>query len=281
MMIDSHAHYTHKLYEGDFTYLDWVDGEFCIREGNRKSLLEEMHRRGIVFSVEAGTALEKAEGMLELVSTCSPYLRATVGIHPKHCAHLNPSHLEQLQALAKRRDIIAIGETGLDYSVAPEELDKASQKQWFVSQIQLAHQLNLPLILHIRDAYEDALIILRQYRSCLHGGVAHCFGGNAATAMELVDLGFALGIGARVLQEAPLQDAVCKVPLTAILLETDAPYIRPNVQHLPCSGKQRKKVRNSSLVLPAVLEKIASLRGEPLPLVEGTIYQNTLRLFAR
>jgi TatD DNase family protein len=97
--------------------------------------------------------------------------------------------------------------------------------------------------------------------------------------MELVELGFALGIGARVLQEEQLQDVVRRVPLTALLAETDAPYIRPDISHLPGSGKQRKKVRNSSLILPAVIEKIAHLRGEDPAEVEKVIYQNTLLVF--
>lgn len=279
MIIDSHAHYSHSLYDGEFTYLDWQQGEFCIREGNRRLLLEEMAQRGILWSIEAGTQLEKAEAQLAVAADHQPYLRPALGIHPKHCAHLPPQALEQLHTLAIRHRPIAIGETGLDYSMPPEELDKQAQKEWFIRQIKLAHQLQLPLILHIRDAYNDALEILRQHRHLLHGGVAHCFGSDASTALACVELGFALGIGARVLQEEPLQQVVAAVPLSALLVETDAPYIRPDIRHLPGTGKQRKKVRNSSLILPAVMEKIAQLRGEDRAEVEQAIFQNTLRVF--
>ena len=92
-------------------------------------------------------------------------------------------------------------------------------------------------------------------------------------------MGFALGIGARIFQEEQLQKAVTQVPLETLLVETDAPYIRPDIRHLPGSGKQRKKVRNSSLILPAVIEEIARLRGEVADRVEETIYCNTLRVF--
>ena len=279
MIIDSHAHYSHNLYDGDFTYLDWQQGQFVIREGNRRSMLEEMKRRGICACLEAGVSLDKAPSQLEVARVHSDYLHCSLGIHPKHCAQLPPEALAQLEVLSTAHPILAIGETGLDYSMAPEQEERQTQKQWFIWQIELAHRLNMPLVLHIRDAYEDALEILRQHKSLLHGGVAHCFGSDAETAKELVEMGFALGIGARIFQEEQLQKAVTQVPLETLLVETDAPYIRPDIRHLPGSGKQRKKVRNSSLILPAVIEEIARLRGEVANRVEETIYRNTLRVF--
>lgn len=279
MIIDSHAHYSHSLYDGEFPYLDWQQGEFCVREGNRRLLLREMARRGILWSIEAGTTLEKTQEQLAVAASHRPHLLPSVGVHPKHCAHLSPESMRWLRVLAMGTSPIAIGETGLDYSVPPEALDKQVQKDWFIRQIELAHQLQLPLILHIRDAYDDALEILRQHRHLLCGGVAHCFGSDAATAQACVELGFALGIGARVLQEQQIQQAVTAVPLSALLVETDAPYIRPDISHLPGSGKQRRKIRNSSLILPLVVEKIAQLRGEDPAEVEQAIFQNTLRVF--
>ena len=279
MIIDSHAHYSHSLYEGEFTYLDYLQGQYCVREGNRRLLLEEMTRRGILFAIEAGTELEKVEAQLAVASECEPYLRPALGIHPKHCAHLPPQALEQLRALVSIHKPLAIGETGLDYSVPPERLDQSAQQAWFIRQIELAHEMKLPLMLHIRDAYADALQILQQHRNILHGGVAHCFGSGAADALACVELGFALGIGGKVLQEQPVQEAVAAVPLESLLVETDAPYIRPNISHLPGTGKQRKKVRNSSLILPAVIEKIAFVRGEAPETVEEAIFRNTLRVF--
>ena len=279
MIIDSHAHYSHHLYDGDFTYLDWQQGQYVVREGNRRSMLEEMKRRGICACLEAGVSLDKTQAQLQVAAEFSPYLHYTLGIHPKHCANLQPDALEQLRMLAVNNYPIAIGEAGLDYSMSPEQEEQQDQKAWFLRQIELAHGLKLPLILHIRDAYEDALEILHQHKSLLHGGVAHCFGSDAAMAGKLADLGFALGIGARVFQEPQLQEAVTRVPLEMLLVETDAPYIRPDIRHLPGSSKQRKKVRNSSLILPAVIEEIARLRGVAADEVEEAIYRNTLRVF--
>lgn len=281
MIIDSHAHYCHKLYTGEFSYLDWDGEAFFLARGNRQQLLSVMQEKGIALCIEPGTSLEKAADQLAMQAEFAPYFQVALGVHPKKCSLTPWEDREKLRQLVLNHSIVAIGETGLDYSVPPEELDKQCQKKWFAYQIALADERQLPLILHIREADRDGLEILQQNKQLLHGGVAHCFGGDYETAMSYVDLGFALGIGGRLLQNdsLALQETVKKVPLSAILLETDAPYIRPDISTLPYSGKQRKKARNSSLILPAVLERIAQLRGEPRQVVEEAIHQNTLRVF--
>lgn len=283
MIIDSHAHYCHKLYEGEFSYLAMQEGDFVLDRGDRRQLLAAMQEQGIVLCIEPGTSLEKTPDQLALASEFAPYFRLAAGVHPKQCAATPWEDREKLRAFVMENAVVAIGETGLDYSVAPEALDKPCQEKWFRYQIQLAHARQLPLILHIREANQDALEILRQHRAQLCGGVAHCFGGDYETAMAYVDLGFALGIGGRLLQDDPqawaLQDAVRRVPAEALLVETDAPYIRPDIRELPCSGKQRKRARNTSLILPAVLDQIAKLRGTSRTEIEEIIYQNTLRIF--
>lgn len=283
MIIDSHAHYSHKRYADEFPYLDRKDGCFCLSQGNRRDMLEAMARSGIRLCIEPSTALDKIPEQLSLAAAHAPYFRVAIGVHPKKCGEAAWEDREQLCGYAQESPVVAIGETGLDYSVAPEALDKACQEKWFLYQISLAHAYALPLILHIRDADQDALRILRQHREQLHGGVAHCFGGDYQTAMAYIDLGFALGIGGRLLHDDAqgkiLQDTVRRVPLSAILVETDAPYILPDIRDLPYSGKQRKKARNSSLILPAVIEKIAQLRSEPANAVEEAIYGNTIRVF--
>ena len=280
MIIDSHAHYSHRLYEGEFPYLDRREGSFCLSRGDRRGLLEAMERAGIGLCIEPSTGLDRIEDQLALVAEYGPHFRLALGIHPKKCAGTVWEDREKLREYVLTNEIVAIGETGLDYHLPPDELDKPLQKQWFEYQIRLAHERQLPLILHIRDADQDALEILSRHREQLHGGVAHCFGGDYQTAMAYIGLGFALGIGGRLLQEdAALKDAVKRVPLESLLVETDAPYIRPDISSLPGSGRQRKKVRNTSLILPAVIEKIAALRGEPRALIEEAVYQNTVRIF--
>ena len=283
MIIDSHAHYAHKLYTGEFSYLGTEDGGYCLRRGDRREMLETMESSGITLCIEPSTDLERIEDQLSLAAEYPHSIRLAMGLHPKKCGQTPWEDREKLGRYVLKNDIVAIGETGLDYHLPPQELDKPCQMQWFQYQIGLAHERQLPLILHIREADQDALAILRQNRQLLHGGVAHCFGADYETAMAYIELGFAIGIGGRLLHDDPmgqvLSDTVKRVPLTSILVETDAPYILPDIRELACSGKQRKKVRNSSLILPAVIQRIAQLRREPAEAVEQAIYQNTLRVF--
>lgn len=283
MIIDSHAHYSHKLYRGKFTCLDQGENGFCLSEGDFRSLLQRMRQKGIAWCIEPSAGFITVEEQLAFVAEHRPYLRPALGVHPKRCSMPDWEDREKLREAVMSNDIVAIGETGLDYSVPPEKLDVPRQKRWFEYLIRLANERQLPLILHTRDADGDVLEILRQNRDILHGGVAHCFGGDYQTAMAYIDLGFALGIGGRLLrgdeQGRTLCDTVKRVPLTSILVETDAPYIRPDPADRDNGGPEWKKARNSSLILPAVIDKIARLREEPRAAVEEAIYRNTLRVF--
>ena len=283
MLIDSHAHYSHKLYAGEFDYLDHQGGGFCVSRADLGGMLEAMAKSGIELCIEPSTSLDKIEEQIAFVKAHAPYMHLALGVHPKNCALSSWEDREKLRRFVIDNQVIAVGETGLDYSLGPDEAEKQRQTDWFCYQIGLAHERQLPLILHIRDADREALEILRAHRDRLCGGVAHCFHGDAQTAMAFTELGFALGIGGKLLQANDegrlLRETVKHVPLTAILVETDAPYIKPDISHLGNGRKQRSKVRNSSLILPAVIDTIAQLRGENRERVEETIYTNTLRVF--
>ena len=155
---------------------------------------------------------------------------------------------------------------------------------WFVYQIKLAKKLELPLILHVRDADADALKILKKYRSQLTGGVAHCFSGDAELAEEYISLGFAVGIGGKLLCDDEkgriLSETVKNIPLSSIVVETDAPFVLPDISKVQCSRNQRRKLCNSSLILPQLVRRIAELRGEDCEYVEEAIFQNTVRVFS-
>lgn len=282
MIFESHAHYAHRRFASEFPYLGWQDGDFTIERGELSDLLKAMEQNGIVGWIEPGTSLENIPNQFDLADDY-PQAKIAIGVHPKKCLETAWDDRKQLLAYLKDKRVVAIGETGLDYSMAQETQNRPLQQQWFAYQLQLAHEHELPLILHVRQADADALQILSSHRDKLHGGVAHCFGGDYVAAKAYLDLGFTLGIGGRLLHDDPLglrlQDTVKKVSLSSILLETDAPYILPDLRQMPYSGKQRKRSRNSSLILPAVLHRIAQLRGESEELVEETIYQNTLSVF--
>jgi TatD DNase family protein len=283
MIIDSHAHYAHHLYENHFKYISIQDDHYVLNESDRAGMLANLEEHGVQLCIEPSTRLANFDHQIEVVAKHSPYLRLAMGVHPKYCYEAAWEDRQRLWHYVQKNPVIAIGETGLDYSVQPPQLKKIYQKMWFFYQIRIAHQMNLPLILHFRDAYDDGLQLLARHRDMLHGGVAHCFNEDYQTAQKLIDLGFAIGIGSKLLSDSEeglrLQETVRQIPLESILIETDAPYLRPAITIENCTITQNKKARTTSIILPAVLDKIAELRGENRDFVENVIYQNTLRVF--
>ena len=283
MIIDSHAHYAHKKYEGEFPYLCEQNGAYTVQRATRERLFEQMRERGIVGVIEASIGFDQIENQLALHTASDIQIWKTVGVHPTRCIYTPWKNRKKVAAFAETASPIAIGETGLDYHHPRIKQRRLLQKLWFHDQLRLADRLQLPLILHIRSADRAALSILKRYKTRLHGGVVHCFSGDASLAEEYISLGFALGIGAKLLcgdkQAEILRETVKHVPLSALLVETDAPYVLPDRETLNCKQKQYGKIRNSSLILPAVIRKISELREEDYEMVEQAIYQNTVRVF--
>lgn len=284
MIIDSHAHYVHARYDMEFPYLCEINGNYEVRRANREGLLVQMQKNGIVGFIEPSIGLDAIEKQRALVSShhnCMCW--GAIGVHPTRCIHTPWRKRKKLVEYAECEGIIAIGETGLDYHYPRHKQYRLRQKFWFIYQIKLADRLKLPLVLHIRAADRDALKILKKYRTRLHGGVVHCFGGDYLCAKEYIALGFVLGIGGKLLcndcEANALRDTIKQANLTDLLIETDAPFVLPDVGELTCSANQRKKLCNSSLILPLIIQKIASIRGEDESIVENTIYENTLRVF--
>ena len=188
-----------------------------------------------------------------------------------------------MRSFAGEEGVVAIGETGLDYHYERWQQHRIRQKIWFRWLIRLADEKKLPLILHIRNADEDAIKILRRYRGRLHGGVCHCFcSGPEAAKIYTQELGLCLGIGGALLEGRErtrrLQEAVAATPLSFLLLETDGPYVKP-ARPAQVSRKKWEKARNTSLILPAVAEEIARIKGVDVSLVERVTEENTRRLF--
>lgn len=283
MIIDSHAHYAHAWFDREFPFLCEKEGAWDVHRGDRETLFAEMERSGIVGAIEPSIGFDAIEGQCGLVAAHRGYLWAAVGVHPTRCIHTAWSKRKKLARYAEQKEIIAIGETGLDYHHPRKKQYRLRQMRWFCYQLRLADRLNLPLILHIRAADGHALSILKRYKKRLHGGVVHCFTGDYSLAKQYLSLGFALGIGAKLLcddaQGRALCDAVRQVPLSCLLAETDAPFVLPDVSDLSCSSHQRKKLCNSSMILPAVIRKIATVRGEAYETVEAALFENTVRVF--
>ena len=179
--------------------------------------------------------------------------------------------------------MIAVGEIGLDYHYRREEQQRLKQHIWFIYQLNLAWKMKLPVILHVRNAHEDALRILRMHPARKLGGVIHCFYGPKEIAEQYLNLGYHVGIGGSALQleerAKDLWEAIPRIPLDRILVETDAPFILPYCKDV-IQPKLLRRARNTSLILPAVINKIAELKGLPADEVEQATTENVIRLFS-
>ena len=282
MIIDSHAHYSVFQFNNQFPFLDEKDGKFIRNHGTRKELFFRMSSQEISLAIEPSVRFENIDVQISFAKENSSSILSAIGVHPKYCLNAPWEEREKIRTIALENKLIAIGETGFDFSIPLTDDDRKIQKNWFLYQIALARELCLPLILHTRSADNETLQILKNEKFPF-GGVVHCFGNDLQTAKEYIELGFALGIGGKLLQnnaEAEvLRETVRKVPLSSLLVETDAPYVHPDLKNTDLSKKQKQTVRNSSLILPKVIEEIANLRGISYALTENTIYENTLRVF--
>lgn len=195
---------------------------------------------------------------------------AAVGIHPQHADDVNDDAINRLKTLANDKKVVAIGETGLDYF--ENNVPKDTQKQLFIRHINLAGELNLPLIIHVRDAYDDALEILRKEKTLPIKGVFHCFGESIEYAKKILDLNYYISFtGIITFKNAHnVRETAKYVPLDFIMLETDCPYLAPQIYR----GK-----RNESAYLKFIAEKLAEIKGISFEEVcEGTT-KNAIRLF--
>ena len=255
MIIESHAHYSHKRYDGVFRYLT---SDLKAQEGQREDLLDRLRESGVVLSIEPGIDFESNRRTAALYRQHPDFIRLAVGVHPTRTHQAPWRQRRQLEAWAREPGVAAIGETGLDYHLPRKH--RLTQLLWFRYQLGLARRLGLPLV--------------------LPGGVVHCFQGDWDTARAYLDLGFCLGIGGALLrrESEALRDAVARAPLDRLLVETDSPYVLPDV---PWTGSKKSlsRVRNSSLLLPRIVEEIARLKHLPPETAEAAILENTRRVF--
>lgn len=232
-VFDSHAHYD----------ADWFDED-------REELLAALPERGVCCVINAATDLNSADVSIELARKY-PYIYAAVGVHPQEIMTWNDdTEARMIQQLAQDK-AVAVGEIGLDYHYddgAPREI----QRKWFVRQLEIAKELDLPVVIHDREAHGDMYDILRKYAPLR--GVMHCFSGSIELARETLRFGLHIGLGGVVTfknARASLEVA-SQIPLDRLLLETDAPYLSP----VPFRGK-----RCESPMIVYTAAKIAELRG--------------------
>ena len=283
MIIDSHAHYNNNAYKKPFRYLSYDKDGYALKEGEREQLFQALLEANIPYSIEPGVSLQSCEEVLQLWAEHPGRIFPAIGVHPTRSVFEKWSDRQKLDLYAKTPGVIAIGEIDLDYHYKREEQYRLKQYIWFLYQLNLAWKMKLPVILHVRDAHKDVLRILRLHPVRELGGVVHCFYGSKEIAKQYLELGYHIGIGGSVLQlEERAKDfweAIPHIPLDRILVETDAPFILPYCRDV-IPPKLLRRARNTSLILSAVIQKIAELKGISLAEVEKATTENAIRLFA-
>lgn len=201
------------------------------------------------------------------------FIYAAVGWHPQEVSRMQDSDLKQLELWAKHPKVVAIGEIGLDYYY-DEDAPRPLQKQRFLEQIALAKKVDLPIIIHDRDAHGDMLDIFRSEAGQEVSGVFHCYSGSVEMAKELLKRGFYLGFGgsSTFKNAAKVRDVLKYAPLDRILFETDSPYLTP----VPLRGK-----RNNPSYTELVVQNAAAIREESFEVLLQKSTENVKRLFKK
>lgn len=250
-IFDTHAHYDSGGFNAD-----------------RMEVLAALPAAGVQLVVDPGCDVESSRAAVALAEAF-PHVYAAVGIHPSDCAGTDDAAIEAIRALARQEKVVAIGEIGLDY-YWQDNPPKEFQQEVFRRQIKLALELDLPVIVHDREAHGDSLAIVLEYPALR--GVFHCFSGSPEMAQELLKRGWYLGFDGPITyknaKRAPEVAAI--TPLDRIVVETDAPYLTP----VPYRGK-----RNDSRYLPYVIEKLAEWKGISADEMERITFENGKRLF--
>lgn len=252
-LFDSHAH----IDDSDF-------------DSDREELLKVLPDFGIARLVNIGSDVESSLKSIEL-SAKYDYIYAAVGIHPQNAINFKNEDIDLLSKLIKNnKKVVAIGEIGLDYHY--EDTSKEIQKQCFNAQMQLAKDLNVPVVLHIRDAYEDALDIMKYFGKLRNNGVVHCFSGSVEFAREVLKLGYYIGIGGVLTfkNAKKLINVANEVDIDHIVLETDCPYMAPT----PFRGQ-----RNDPSKVFYVAEKLAQIKNTATDIIIDKTYHNANLLY--
>jgi TatD DNase family protein len=195
---------------------------------------------------------------------------ASVGIHPHDASTADDASLALLREFANAPGVVALGETGLDYYY--DHSPRAAQREAFARTAAMARELDLPLVVHVRDAHRDAADVLREEPLSEAGGVIHCFTGDADDARRYLDLGLHLSVSGIVTfrNADALRQAVRTIPEDRLLIETDAPFLAP----VPHRGK-----RNEPAHVRLVAEAVAQVQGRPFDTVARTTAANASRVF--
>lgn len=251
--VDSHCHLNDEAYKDDL-----------------EAVIEDAINSGVCYLNVIGYDLESSKKAIELANKYKE-VYTTIGIHPENIEGLDFDVLDEIKKLASDPKVIAIGEIGLDYYWYKDKEIHKKQKQWFIKQIELANELDLPISIHAREASNDTYEILAN-NNCIKKGVLHCYSGSTEMLKRFYELGYYFGFDGPITYKNAIEPKknveIC--PLDRILSETDCPYLTP----VPFRGK-----RNSPAYIPYIVKQMAEIKQTTEELVKQSIEDNFKKLF--
>lgn len=252
MIFDTHAHYDDDAFDED-----------------RDVLLSGMGAQNVEYIVNVGASMASSERSVRLAEKY-PFVYAAVGVHPDEVGELDEEKLLRLKEWTKNPKVKAVGEIGLDYYWDKEKHDL--QKHWFMRQMELAHEVKLPMIVHSREAAKDTLDMVIAAKPLELEGIIHCYSYSVEQAREYLNMGYYIGIGGVLTfkNAKKLKEVAEYAPLSQIVLETDCPYLAPT----PYRGK-----RNDSSKLIHVAEELAAIKQVSVEEVLRMTNENGRKLY--
>lgn len=252
MIFDTHAHYDDDAFDED-----------------RDELLSGMAAKNVEYIVNVGASIESSKRSIALAEKY-PFIYAAVGVHPDEVGELDDEKFEKLREWTTHEKVKAVGEIGLDYYWDKEKHDL--QKHWFMRQMELAHEVNLPIIVHSREAAKDTLDMIIAAKPLDLSGIIHCYSYSVEQAREYLNMGYYIGIGGVLTfkNAKKLKEVAEYAPLSRIVLETDCPYLAPT----PYRGK-----RNDSSMIAYVAEELAAIKQMPVEEVLRITNENGKKLY--
>lgn len=249
-MFDSHAHYDDKKFDGD-----------------RESLLRSLAFRGVSGVVNAGCCIRSSYSSVSLAEKYDIFY-ATAGIHPNDCLKTEKGYLKELEQLLSHKKVVALGEIGLDFYW--QTVPKDVQRRFFREQLELAVDLNVPVVIHAREAVGECVDTVLSYNGLK--GLFHSFSGSVELAKRLQNAGWYLSFSGpcTFFNAVKLREVVSQCDINLMLTETDAPYLTPH----PYRGE-----RNDSTYIKYIIEKIAELKGMEYSAVEKITEENAKRIY--
>lgn len=253
MIFDTHAHYLDHRFDED-----------------RDELISSLGNEGVRHVVEVSAGADDFEQIIGHIDKYEMFY-GTLGVHPSEVADLTENDMDMIKKLSAHKKIVAIGEIGLDYHF-DDDPEPEIQKKWFVRQLDIAKELDLPVIIHSRDAAKDTFDILKDNNADKLCGVIHCFSYSAEMALQFVNMGYFIGLDGPVTFKngKKAKEVADAVPLDRLVVETDCPYMAPE----PLRGS-----RNTSANLKYIIAEIARIKNLTINETEEILYNNAKKLY--